>query len=79
MDEHELKSDHIYLSLGDKEEKTRNPVMRTVGDKIRAAYAELEAKNVDCILEWNQGNHFKEPDLRTAKGFAWLINGRNRS
>ncbi len=25
----------IYLSLGDKEEKTRNPVMATVGDKIR--------------------------------------------
>ena len=79
MGTHELKSAHIYLSLGDKEEKTRNPVMRTVGDKIRAAHAELEAKNVDCILEWNQGNHFKEPDLRMAKGFAWLINGRNRS
>ena len=58
---HELKSNHIYLSLGDKEEKTQNPIMRTVGDKIRAAYAGLEAKNVDCILEWNQGNHFKEP------------------
>ena len=71
---HELKSTHIYLSLGDKEEKTRNPVMRTVGDKIRATHAGLEAKNVDCILEWNRGNHFKEPDLRTAKGFAWLIN-----
>ena len=25
----------IYLSLGDKEEKTKNPVMATVGDKIR--------------------------------------------
>ena len=74
---HELKSNHIYLSLGDKEEKTRNPVMRTVGDKIRAAHAELEAKNVDCVLEWNQGNHFKEPDLRMAKGFAWLINRRS--
>ena len=73
MDEHELKSDHIYLSLGDKDEKTRNPVMQTVGDKIRAAHVGLEAKNVDCILEWNQGNHFKEPDLRMAKGFAWLM------
>ena len=79
MAEHALRSNHIYLSLGDKEEKTCNPVMRTVGDKIRTAHAEFEEKNVDCILEWNQGNHFKEPDLRTAKGFAWLINRRSRS
>ena len=27
-----------------------------------------------CTLEMNQGNHFKEPDIRTAKGFAWLLN-----
>ena len=76
---YELRSNHIYLSLGDKEEKTRNPVMRTVGDKIRAAYAGLKARNVDCILEWNPGNHFKEPDLRMAKGFAWLIKAESRS
>ena len=28
----------------------------------------------DCILEWNKENHFKEPDLRMAKAFAWLMN-----
>ena len=26
------------------------------------------------IRDWNKGNHFKEPDLRTAKGFAFLMN-----
>ena len=71
---HELRSRQIYLSLGDKEEKTRNPVMRTVGDRTRAAYEKLKARNVDCFLEWNPGNHFREPELRTAKGFSWLIN-----
>ena len=30
-----IKTDKVYLSLGDKEEKARNPVMRTVGDNIR--------------------------------------------
>lgn len=66
---------HVYLSLGDKEEKTRNPVMRTVGDNIRRQLEILEADEActACTLEMNQGNHFKEPDLRTAKGFAWLL------
>ena len=28
----------VYLSLGNREEKTANPVMRTVGDRIREGY-----------------------------------------
>lgn len=70
-----VKAGKVYLSLGDKEEKTRNPVMRTVGDNIRRQYELLQADPAceKCILEMNQGNHFKEPDIRTAKGFAWLL------
>lgn len=64
----------IYLSLGDKEEKTRNPVMATVGTSIRQLHDIFREKEIPCILEWNEGNHFREPDLRTAKGFAWLLN-----
>lgn len=41
MKEHENQSRAVYLSLGDKEEKTRNPVMTTVGDCIREAHAWL--------------------------------------
>ena len=27
--------------------------------------------------KWNPGNHFKEPELRTAKAFSWLLlNGK---
>ena len=71
-----IKTDKVYLSLGDKEEKARNPVMRTVGDNIRKQYELLVADPAcgKCTLEMNQGNHFKEPDIRTAKGFAWLLN-----
>lgn len=64
----------IYLSLGDREEKTRNPVMATVGTSIRQLHDIFREKEIPCILEWNEGNHFREPDLRTAKGFAWLLN-----
>lgn len=74
MRTHELKAGAVYLSLGDREEKTRNPVMATVGEKIREAYSILKEQGADCTLEWNQGNHFKDADLRTAKAFAWLLN-----
>ena len=66
-----MKAERTYLSLGDREEKTRNKVMATVGDRIKTQY---EALDNECVLEWNSGNHFADPDKRTAKGFAWLIN-----
>ncbi len=64
----------VYLSLGDKEEKTRNQQMATVGTKIRTLYETYRADGVNCTLQWNMGNHFAEPDLRTAKAFAWALN-----
>ena len=70
----EIHTGKVYLSLGDREEKTRNPVMSKVGDSIREIYDWFTAKGVNCCLEWNKGNHFKEPDLRTAKAFAWIKN-----
>lgn len=66
-------SSGIYLSLGDKEEKARNPVMAAVGSRIREAHEWLKEQSVDTVLEWNQGNHFKDADLRTAKAFAWAM------
>ena len=73
MRENEIKTHAVYLSLGDREEKTRNPVMATVGDRIRETYALLSERGVKCTLEWNEGNHFKDFDVRTAKAFSWVI------
>ena len=70
---HEMKSKFVYLSLGDKESKTRNPVMAAVGEKITEVSRSLELQGVPCALEWNQGNHFKDADKRTAKAFAWVV------
>ena len=64
----------VYLSLGDKEEKTKNPTMAQVGNCIRKQQELLTAQGINSILEWNPGNHFQHSDKRTAKGFAWLIN-----
>ena len=73
MKSHAIRCSNIYLSLGDKEEKTRNAVMAKVGDCIRDGYAWLKEHGIDCTLEWNKGGHFKEPELRTARAFARLL------
>ena len=69
--QHPIQAQHIYLSLGDKEERTKNAVMAAVGDNIRTLHSQLTARGVDCTLEWNSGGHFKDADLRTAKAFRW--------
>ena len=74
MQEHRIMARHIYLSLGNREEKTRNPVLAAVGDRIREAHGLLREQQTDCMLEWNEGNHFRDPDLRTAKAFLWIMN-----
>ena len=73
MRENPIHTRKVYLSLGDREEKTRNPVMASVGDCIRAGYEILWEKGTACTLEWNRGNHFKEADIRTAAAFAWVM------
>lgn len=66
----------VYLSLGDREEKTRNPVMASVGKCIRAGYEILREKGTACTLEWNKGNHFNDADIRTAAAFAWVLRAK---
>lgn len=65
----------IYLSLGEKEEKTRNRAMACVGDRTRWMHQHLaQDKGVrHQELQWHPGGHFSEPDVRLAKGMAWLI------
>ena len=74
MQANSIWSSAVYLSLGDREEKTRNPVMAAVGSRIRTAEEILVKQGTKCILEWNPGNHFRDADLRTARAFAWVMN-----
>lgn len=68
-------SEKIYLSLGDTEEKTKHQILSKIGENIRKQHEILEkSENVKTVLEWNEGNHFKNPDIRTAKGFLWVMN-----
>lgn len=64
------KAKKIYLSLGKKEEKTKNKAMAAVGDNIRKMYDIIQS-TTDTVLEWNEGGHFNSPDIRTARAFEW--------
>ena len=74
--QHPMQAQRIYLSLGDKEERTKNTIMAAVGDNIRTLHSRLTERGADCTLEWNSGGHFKDADLRTAKAFQWVIEER---
>ena len=74
--QHLIQAQHIYLSLGNKEERTKNAVMAAVGDNIRTLHSRLAERSTDCTLEWNSGGHFKGADLRTAKAFRWVMEER---
>ncbi|MDE6918024.1 MAG: alpha/beta hydrolase [Lachnospiraceae bacterium] len=66
---------YLYLSLGDREERTKNRRMAAVGGNTKAVYTLLcvNQENVQGIFEWNQGGHFSEPDLRISKGIYWIL------
>ena len=49
--QHPTQTQHIYLSLGDKEEHTKNTVMAAVGDHIRTLHSRLTERSTDCTFE----------------------------
>ena len=68
---HPILAQKVYLSLGDREERAKNPVMAAVGACIREQYALLQAEHA-VTLEWNPGGHFQDSELRTARAFCWI-------
>ena len=70
------QASHIYMSIGDKEEKTNKLPFSRVGDRIRRQHERNLALvgEGNCCLTWHQGGHFADTELRKAQGFAWCIN-----
>lgn len=65
--------DRLYFSLGDKESKTRNTLLKTVGENTQAIYSYYRSQGVHTVFELNPGNHYNQAARRTAKGIAWLL------
>ena len=74
MDEHEIspKIRKAYFSLGDQEAKTSHPLMSQVEKNTGEIQRKLSG-TIKTIFELNEGNHFKDADLRLAKGIAWIL------
>ena len=66
--------DCIYFSLGDKEAKTRNPVLKTVQENTEEIQTFYQNKGIDTVFQLNPGNHFVQGIERTAAGIQWLLN-----
>ena len=72
---HALLTPNVYLSLGIKEEKTRNRTLAQVGDNIRA-YHDLLTHSLGeehTALVWHNGGHFTDCTLRLAQAITWCI------
>ena len=67
------RPDCLYLSVGDREGNTRNPVMKPVEANTRAAAVLFEQTGVPTAFGLNPGGHFNDPEGRTARGIAWLL------
>lgn len=63
----------IYFSLGNKESKVRNEVMKTVEENTKEIERIYNSQGIKTIYEENQGNHFKDGTLRMAKGIKWIL------
>lgn len=65
--------DAIYLSLGDKESRTKNQYLNRTESCMRELHSIYQSKGIDSVFELNQGNHFRDVPYRLAKGITWIL------
>lgn len=75
---HQMKRvpDRLYLSLGDKESKTRNPYLKTVQKNTQELAEFYQRQNIKTKFRLNAGNHYANAAERTAAGILWLSEGQ---
>jgi predicted alpha/beta superfamily hydrolase len=67
------RPDRIYFSLGDRESRTRNPLLKTVRQNTEEIHAFYRSQGIDTVFRLNPGNHYSHGVERTAAGIAWLL------
>ncbi|MBR6407401.1 MAG: MmcQ/YjbR family DNA-binding protein [Clostridia bacterium] len=63
----------IYFSLGDREARTKNKILRTVENSTGEIVGHLSGSGINTAFELNKGDHFQQAALRTAKGICWIL------
>jgi predicted alpha/beta superfamily hydrolase len=72
LNDHPVHAEQIYLSLGENEPHTKNPVLKQVGS-ITEELAESLGKTHEVTYELNPGGHFEDDTGRMMKGITWLL------
>lgn len=67
------RPDCAYFSLGDRESKTRNPILKSVRRNTEEVCGLFQAKGIDTVFQVNPGNHYDRAPERTAAGLVWLL------
>lgn len=69
-----LRTDlRVYLSLGKKESRSKNPRMGRVAECTEKAIEILRGQGNQVFFEWNEGSHFHDIEARFAKAIEWWI------
>ncbi len=68
MEKQSPAAEAVYLSVGDREARTRNRRLASVEECTRRACEILNLQSVHAVFEMNSGNHFCESELRLARG-----------
>ena len=63
----------VYLSLGKKEHRTPNRLLRNVRANTQDILELCRNRGVLARLDMNPGNHFQDVQERMAKGIAWTL------
>lgn len=72
---HQLKRlpECIYFSIGDKEAKSGNAIIKTVQVNTEELERYYESLGIKTTFELNSGNHFQNSVERVVKGIKWIL------
>ena len=75
IDKNEFQASKAYLSMGDREARTRNQLMSKVADRIVLQKERIIERigPENTVLEWNKGGHFQDVTDRTRRAFLWVL------
>ena len=65
--------DHLYFSLGSKEHKTRNQMIRAVQENTEAIVDHARKQGIGTTFQLNPGSHYTDVIKRCADGIQWLL------
>ena len=66
------RPEKVYLSLGDREEKAKNPRMQRVHFATEQAREIITTQGIPCLFELNPGGHFQDVLTRQKRAIRWM-------